>query len=108
VKAKANHKLYQQGDVLFKEIDPVKQPATKEITDGVIAKGDSTGHAHRIGVDAPVKLFCCDATMYLVALDTCLVEHEEHKSILLPPGTYMVYKVREYDHFTEEAREVVD
>jgi len=108
VKGKENRKLYQQGDVLFKEIDPVKKPVTKEITDGIIAKGDSTGHAHRIGVDAPVKLFYSDDTMYLQALDTAIVEHEEHKSVILPPGTYMVYKVREYDHFTEEAREVVD
>lgn len=101
-------RLWQQGDVLFKEELLPKKQEKKEIKDRVVAKGDSNGHAHRIGVASPAKLFLINEEMYLTALDTCIIEHEEHKSILLPPGTYFIYKVREYDHFAEEARDVVD
>jgi hypothetical protein len=34
--------------------------------------------------------------------------HQEHGNIVLEPGTYRVDRVREYDHFAEEARRVAD
>ena len=102
-------------DVLFKMIDEV-------IKDGIVARGEATGHAHRILMAPPIKLFLIKATMYLVALDACIVEHEEHKEIKLQgqlleaaiKGAEEEYKARadeiskEYDHFLEETREVAD
>jgi hypothetical protein len=101
-------KVWQQGDVLFTEAELPKAPIDKEIKDGIVAKGEATGHAHRVLMAPPIKLFAIKAALYLVALEAAFVEHEEHKAITLPPGTYIVSKVREYDHFSEEAREVAD
>jgi hypothetical protein len=36
------------------------------------------------------------------------VVHEEHRAFSVPPGTYRIGAVREYDHFAEEARSVLD
>jgi hypothetical protein len=101
-------RVWQQGDVLFKEAELPKAQVEKEIKDGIVARGEATGHANRVLLAPPIKLFIVQAVMYLVALDGCTIKHEEHDSVTLPPGTYQVSKVREYDHFTEETKEVVD
>ena len=36
------------------------------------------------------------------------IEHQEHKTIEIPAGIWEIEKVVEYDHFLEEAREVID
>ena len=39
--------LYQQGDVLMREVDSI--PEGLEVKeDGILAEGEATGHAHRI------------------------------------------------------------
>ncbi len=107
---KKRQKMWQQGDVLFKMIDKV-------IKDKV-ARGEATGHVHRILMAPPLKLFLIKATMYLVALDAWIVEHEEHKEIKLQgelleaaiKGAEEEYKARadeiskEYDHFLDHFR----
>jgi hypothetical protein len=105
---KRHPKLWQQGDVLFKIAELPKGESVEEINDGIVARGEATGHAHRVRMAPPIKLFIIKAALYLVALDTAVIDHEEHKKIELPPGTYLISHVREYDHFTEEARNVTD
>ena len=99
---------WQQGDVLFTQTTLPKEKIDKEITDGVIAKGEATGHAHRLLMRPPIKLFMIKTALYIRALEAAVIQHEEHNKIILPPGTYIVSKVREYDHFKEETREVAD
>ena len=53
-------------------------------------------------------MFETGSTKYLAVKEPVKVTHEEHGVIDLPVGTYRVRKVREYDHFAEEAREVQD
>ena len=36
------------------------------------------------------------------------VDHQEHKEVMIPHGIWEVTKVKEYDHFEEEARNVRD
>lgn len=110
--------VFQQGDVVF---ITTKIPKTKltTITDPVIQHGEATGHAHRvvmfkhddrrsspnwqISIDEDSKL------RYLKVTDEPIhIDHEEHNRVSLPPGEYEIRIVREYDHFLEEAREVVD
>jgi hypothetical protein len=105
---KKNKPYWQQGDVLFKMAELPKETPEKEIKDGIVAKGEATGHAHRVLLAPPIKLFLIKTALYLVALDGCVVVHDTHGAITLPPGTYQVSKVREYDHFLEETREVAD
>lgn len=104
-------KIYQQGDVVLIE---AKAAGSKDaLFDGVIQHGEATGHAHRICMyrhdDVRTVMLKSDDKRYLrVGKDGIDITHEEHKTIHVPPGEYEVRIVREYDHFAEEARRVVD
>ena len=90
-------------------------------TKAIFAFGEVTGHTHRVemsemlenagvtlhmgwskkaGVDVP------DA--FEVTGSDVAVQHEEHDTILLPPGKYVVRIVREFNHITRRAQNVAD
>lgn len=79
---------------------------SKEVSNNtniVLVEGEVTGHAHRaVGLDL---LFSKDV---LSAPNGTTITHEEHKTIEVPPGEFVVDRVREQDHFMEEARRVRD
>lgn len=96
---------YQQGDVIVENCEKV---TGKKLDHLVLETGEVTGHAHRI-TKGLAELFETGSTKYLkVVSDTAELTHEEHGTVVLPKGDYIVRKVREYDHFTEEARNVID
>lgn len=97
--------LYQQGDCL---IETCAVPARAKARNGnVLAEGEATGHAHR--VEGEAELLELGRRLFLRVLrGDCRVVHEEHGPITVPPGEYEVRRVREYDHFAEEARAVMD
>lgn len=76
----------------------------------VLAEGEATGHAHTIEATPDVKLYERNGVLYLAIIGDkpTTVRHEEHKPVTVPPGTYQVGRVREYDPFAEEARQVAD
>lgn len=103
--------LYQQGDVLFrlianlpanaKELAPVKGKH-------IFAYGEATGHSHATLAADNVALYQLAHELFCRATSTFSVVHEEHHVLEVPPGIYSVRKVKEYDHFEEEARGVID
>lgn len=104
---------YQQGDVL---LIPAQLPdGAKPLSTAVLQKSEHTGHAHRL-MGLPGNAFDVlefrheerGTEKYAVLKETVSLTHEEHKTIELPAGTYRIGIVREYDHFAEEARNVVD
>ena len=103
---------FEQGDVL---LIPCTIPADAQPRDGVtLAEGEATGHRHR-AIGQHVSLFERKGVRYLRTLSDAQIEHEEHRTIYVPGrGTaadrkgYEVRIVREWDHFAEEARNVVD
>lgn len=102
---------YQQGDVLLVRIDEIKSDV-KKLDHLVLARGEATGHSHRI-TTGTATLYqgpgMGQANLLLeVSSDTATLTHEEHKPITLPKGIWEVRIVREYDHFNEIAREVRD
>lgn len=96
---------FQQGDVT---IQPEKIPVEAgRSASRILAQGEATGHAHRVIGHA--ELLELGATLFLRVLGgNVRVIHEEHAEIALPPGEYRIGRVREYDHFTDEDRTVVD
>jgi hypothetical protein len=94
--------LYQQGDVLIKPVDSIPAEATNKES-RVLAEGEATGHKHLAEAE-DVRLFMHEGTLYMHAP----VVHEEHHVIDIPPGDYQIGQVREYDHFAEAARPVID
>ena len=76
--------------------------------DGIIAKGEATGHAHRMS-GAVVYEDGGVITFEPIAGETPEIVHEEHHRIAFPPGVDMeTGPVQEYDHAAEEAKVVRD
>ena len=104
-------KLFQQGDLLFEEIKHIPSTAKSHKGEGwqVMAHGES-GHAHRIAVKdidyVEVRKELED--LYLSVKEPTDIVHEEHKTVTLPVGDYIVRKVREYDYWADEVRSVQD
>lgn len=102
-------RLIQQGDVLL--FAGVVMPAdARAVERRVLALGEATGHAHRLAEASDGLLYeAPDGTLYLrVGPGGATVTHEEHQAVSLAPGDYRVGRVREYDHWEEEARQVRD
>ena len=104
-------KPIQQGDVWIEPVEFIPEGCTEGPTKGehfILAEGETTGHAHRIHEVAGVEFKEKDGMFYLQNKEELSVVHEEHGPVTIPPGTWKIRKVREYDHFAEEARPVTD
>jgi hypothetical protein len=83
----------RQGDLLFVRSEiPVE---ATEIADGVLARGEATGHTHRVRPGTTVALLAAGMA-YVRALSEAYVDHEEHTTVILPPGDWAVRRQREY------------
>lgn len=115
----------QQGDVLFHRVATIPKANVKRVHDPVVQHGEHTGHAHRLAFRHGEKMgsaaMDAHATNWEIVVDKTTGErflsvkkepvalsHEEHKTISIPPGNYRIGIVQEYDHFAEEARQVMD
>ena len=95
----------QQGDVLIKKVSEING---KKLNHLILAEGEVTGHKHVI-MEGDAELFELEGTLFLrVVSETATLTHEEHKPVILPSGDYEIGIVREYDHFSEEAKNVID
>ena len=103
--------LLQQGDVLLKKIDKLPNGEKKQIYDKrgiVFAEGEATGHYHLVKNIDVSRIYTIDGKRYFENDIPVEIEHQEHDKILIPAGIWEVGIIVEYDHFTEEAREVID
>lgn len=83
----------RQGDVILL---PVKNIAGKKLSHLTLAKGEVTGHAHRIS-NGQAQLYEHDGTLYLHVLSkTATLYHEEHHALPIPQGNWIVRIQREY------------
>jgi len=97
--------LYQQGDVLLKVVSGIKGKKLNHLT---LAKGESTGHHHTI-TKGDAELYEHEGILFLKVLsDEATLTHQEHGAVVIPQGEYEVGVVKEYDHFSEEAKSVRD
>lgn len=94
----------RQGDVYVEQLaEPIAFDKDKHelITDPsgrvVLAYGEVTGHAHVINnKDAVLFKDATNDKVYLVLLTPAKLQHEEHKEINLPSGTFEVVRQREW------------
>ena len=66
------------------------------------------GHAHVIEEQEGVTVFNHLGTRYTVAEEPVTLRHEEHGTQTLPPGTYRVDHVQEFDYERLERHRVRD
>jgi hypothetical protein len=93
--------MYRQGDVLIVPVNDVPVgvvPIDRDNGRVVLAYGEVTGHAHAIKAEGAAlfrdpKLM---AVFMTVTGDPVALEHDEHSTIVIPPGNYRVIRQREY------------
>lgn len=102
-------KMYRQGDVLFKEVRSVPEGG-KVRPSGHVLEGEVTGHIHRVDERQldEAQVLECGAGLFLNvgAEGGVSIVHEDHNTLVLPPGSYEIVRQREYS--PEEIRNVAD
>jgi hypothetical protein len=100
--------LIQQGDVLFEKVKEIPEGLDKS-NSNILAEGEATGHAHTIDLSS-ADVYCDEkGTLYVnVVGESAVVDHQEHKKVSLPKGSYRVKRVMEYDHFKNMPNRVAD
>ena len=105
-------KIYRHGDVLFQEVEKIEEVNNPRTTDdeknGIVQRGESTGHAHVIEDMTGVEIFSSWRDRFLKAEQAFTIRHEEHKPLTLPAGNYQIRIAREFDYLKQAARMVVD
>ncbi|MCX7596442.1 MAG: hypothetical protein N2235_22345 [Fischerella sp.] len=94
----------RQGDVL---LIPVREVAGQTLPHLTLAEGEVTGHRHQICLGQAELVQHGDGTLYLKVLsETATLVHEEHHSIAIPRGNWLIRIQREYDpnHYDPEGR----
>jgi hypothetical protein len=98
--------MYRHGDVMIAQISELPTDL-KERGGTILARGEITGHSHRIQEHGVTKLWERGEDMFLEVLaDSVTVVHEEHRPIPLLKGFYRVWMQREYH--PDAIRRVVD
>jgi hypothetical protein len=101
----------QQGDVNLEGVDSIPKDAKKvspEKRGFILAGSGVTAHAHRLEDIEGIEMFEKDGAYYIKISKQKILQHEKHKPIILEPGIWKSWIVKEYDHFAEEARNVLD
>lgn len=88
--------MIRQGDLLFVRVASIPTDATR-VPDGVIARGEASGHAHRLRAGRGRMLMLAAGVAYIRARYRAQVDHEEHGTVTLPAGDYRVVRQREYE-----------
>lgn len=98
--------MWRHGDILIARTTALPEGAKRRTT-AVLAKGELTGHSHRVEDAETARLWDCRGEMFLeVTAPTARLVHQEHKPIVLPQGTYRFWFQREYT--PQAIRRVVD
>jgi hypothetical protein len=98
--------MWRHGDVLVRGVEAIPSDAER-VPGNVLARGEATGHAHRVTGEGSVELWRSQQRMFLrVGSASVQIVHEEHHPITLQPGTYQYWMQREYS--PQEIRRVID
>lgn len=98
--------IYRQGDILFVKVRGFGKRNLKKLKHGIIAEGEATGHMHQIREktailyeEVPhVGLQRADhiAPKCIEAFKKTKIDHNEHETVELPRGKYLVVRQRFY------------
>lgn len=88
--------MWRHGDILIASATILPDNAKRRATT-ILARGELTGHSHRVEDGATAILWEHQGEMFLeVTGDTARIVHQEHKPITLPQGIYRFWFQREY------------
>ena len=100
--ANRNKPFWRQGDIYFVKLDEeIDSENATAVKNGIIAKGETTGHAHRVSqssIAAGALLCLIRRSMFLRSPQAgATIVHDEHSAIDLPAGSYAVVLQQEFD-----------
>jgi hypothetical protein len=100
--ANSNKPFWRQGDIYFVKLDEeIDSEQAVPVRNGIIAKGETTGHAHRVSPSSMAQgalLSLIGRSMFLRSPEAgTTIVHDEHGPILLPTGSYAVVPQQEFD-----------
>ena len=84
-----------QGDILFVRVGGVVPEGARIRPDGIVVRGETTGHAHRVVGDATV--FEVADRLLIEVTGTAEVVHEDHPVVALDPGMWQVTRQHTYE-----------
>jgi hypothetical protein len=108
---KSSKPFWRQGDIYFVKLDEeIDSANATPVKNGIIAKGETTGHAHRVSPSSMAQgalLSLVGRSMFLRSPEAgATIVHDEHGPIELPAGAYAVVPQREFDGL--RWRQVID
>jgi hypothetical protein len=94
--------FWRQGDIYFVRLDQGPDlDGAKPVKTGVIARGEQTGHMHRVSTPSladGAALVMLGPAMYLTSPEIgTTILHDEHGALELPAGLYAVVNQQEFD-----------
>jgi hypothetical protein len=93
--------FWRQGDIYFVKVDEEPRSDGTPVKNGIIAKGETTGHAHRVSPSSMAQgalLSLIGRSMFLRSPQAgTKIVHDEHHAIDLPAGLFAVVPQREFD-----------
>jgi hypothetical protein len=97
-----NKPFWRQGDIYFVKLDEeIDSENATPVKNGIIAKGETTGHAHRVSPSSMAQgalLSLIGRSMFLRSPEAgTTIVHDEHGPIELPTGNYAVIPQVEFD-----------
>tara|TARA_B100000029_G_C16917548_1_gene720096 strand:- start:71 stop:373 length:303 start_codon:yes stop_codon:yes gene_type:complete len=99
-------KLFRHGDLLIREVLEIPVSAVF-VAGNVIAQGEKTGHHHVLNGFSQIFQMK-DETKYFEAKEDLTLTHQEHNTIQIPVGKYIIEHEREYNALANIEVEVYD
>jgi len=109
---KKKPKIYRHGDLLIRQVKEI--PCAIRLDTNIIAEGEVTGHNHKLygsyqvwGTHSSQNHRIIVPT-YFQAKEEISLKHQEHNTLKISKGNYVILHEREYDPFKNIQQEVVD
>ena len=101
-------KLFRHGDLLIREVLEIPGPAVF-VAGNVIAQGEKTGHHHVLNGFGFSQIYQMKGEIkYFEAKGNLKLTHQEHNTIEIPVGKYVIEHEREYNALENIVEEVFD
>ena len=98
-------KLYRHGDLLIRQVDKIPESAT-QLSTNIIAHGEN-GNTHKLHGSHQVYE-TPDNQMLFTAKQDVSLKHQEHNTLKISKGNYVVVHEQEYNPFKNIQEEVID
>ena len=105
-------KLYRHGDLLIRQVAKIPE-STTQLSTSIIAHGEN-GNTHKLhgshqvyGTHSSQNYRVIEPT-YFQAKEEISLKHEEHSTLKIEKGNYVIIQEREFNPFKNIEQEVID